>query len=154
MTKNVSDHRRSLPRARAEWRIAIVHALFHEAEVQAMVEYAKRTLIDAGVSENAITLHPVAGSFEVPLIGAAIAEAKGADALIGFGVIVEGETHHASLLAEQTARGIMDVQIRYRIPFAFEILYVADLNQARARAEKGREAAVSVLRSLHTLQDL
>ena len=73
-------------------------------------------------------------------------------ALIGLGIIIEGETHHARLLAEQAARGIMDVQLQYGIPFAFEILYVDSLSLARERLDKGREAAYAVPHSLEELK--
>ena len=71
--------------------------------------------------------------------------------MIGLGIIVEGETHHGALLAAETARGIMDTQLRFSIPFAFEILYVKSLEQARKRADKGAEAAYSALHSLAEL---
>jgi 6,7-dimethyl-8-ribityllumazine synthase len=70
------------------------------------------------------------------------------DALIGLGIIVQGETKHADLLAAESTRGLMDVQLQYKLPFAFEILWVDDIAHARARSEKGAEAAIAVLHSL------
>lgn len=135
----------------SSWRIGIVHSSFYETEIQAMIDSACAVLSEAKIPASRITLHPVAGSFEVPLIGAALCEAKKVDALIGLGIIVEGETQHASLLAAETARGIMDVQLRYQMPFSFEILYVKNLEQARARGDKGAEAAYAALHSLAEL---
>lgn len=114
----------------------------------AMVESAKIALTKAGIPEKNISLYGVPGSFEIPLIGAAIAESQKADALIGLGIIVQGETKHADLLAQSVAHGMMDIQVKYRIPFAFEVLYVDSIAQARARGEKGKEAAEAVLQSL------
>lgn len=140
------------------WRIAIVHSSYYPEEVSQLVEAARKTLEDAGIPRTNISVHPVAGSFEIPLIGAALLEAKGADALIGLGVIVEGETHHADLIARAVSRGIMDVQIRYRKPFSFEVLYVDSIDQARARSgtdgNRGAEAARGVLHSLAQLHAL
>jgi len=140
------------------WRIGIVHSSFYTEEMSGLVEGARNFLLGAGIPAKNVTVHPVAGSFEVPLIGAALAEGKKVDALIGLGIIVEGETHHARLLAEQAARGIMDVQVRYRMPFAFEILYVDSLDQALERtrpgSNKGEEAAYAVLHSLAELKRL
>jgi 6,7-dimethyl-8-ribityllumazine synthase len=48
----------------------------------------------------------------------------------------------------------MDVQLKYEIPFAFEILYVKNLKLARERLEKGREAAAAALSSLATLTEI
>ncbi|HLD71450.1 MAG TPA: 6,7-dimethyl-8-ribityllumazine synthase [Candidatus Peribacteraceae bacterium] len=140
------------------WRIGIVHSLYHDDLVSLMVKSAQTTLLNAGIPKGNITLHPAAGAFEIPLIGLHAADSGQADALIGFGIIVEGETEHARLLAEQSARGIMDVQLQKKIPFAFEVLYVRSLDQAKTRCKadggKGGEAAVAVLHSLAELDRL
>ena len=107
-----------------------------------------------GLSPDSISLHPVPGSFEIPLVGKRLAAEKSVDALIGLGIIVEGETHHARLVAENTARGIMDVQTQHGVPFAFEVIYVDSLELARKRLHKGEEAALSVLHSLAQLQEV
>jgi len=131
-----------------QWRIGIVHSLFYKEEVNALVASAREVLLEAGIAEANVSLHPAAGSFEIPLIGSILASSKSVSALIGLGVIVEGETHHAKLIAQNVARGIMDVQVNMHIPFAFEVLYVSSLEQAQSRLEKGGEAACAVLHSL------
>lgn len=137
------------------WRIGIVASSFYKKEIDALTQGARHLLEESGVQSENITEYPVPGSFEVPLIGAALAEAGKVDALIGFGIIVEGETHHAQLLAEQAARGIMDVQLKYQIPFAFEVLYVESIQQAQERSVfKGKEAARAVLYSLAQLRTI
>lgn len=136
----------------SSWRIGLVHSLYYKEEIDALVEGAIKVLTKAGIQESNIKLYPAPGSFEIPLIGQAAMAGGEVDALIGFGIIVEGETHHARLLAEQTARGIMDVQLQFGMPFAFEVLYVDSLKQAKERMvgdlNKGREAAAAVLHSL------
>ena len=136
------------------WRIGIVASFFYEEEMNALVDGAQSVLTEAGIDPNNILLFEAPGSFEVPLIGEALAEAQEVDALIGLGIIVEGETHHARLLADQASRGIMDVQLRHRVPFAFEILYVDDLAQVNDRLNKGGEAAVAVLKTLAILDEI
>ena len=136
------------------WRIGIVHSLFYKEETDALVESAREALLFAGIPEGNITLHPAAGSFEIPLIGAALAKKGSIDALIGLGVIVEGETHHAQCIAAQVSRGIMDVQLRTLVPFAFEVLYVSTRAQAQERTHKGKEAACAALHSLAELKSL
>lgn len=133
-------------------RIAIVHSTYYKEEMEALVRSGVDALKVAGVPKENISLYPAPGSFEIPLIGAVLAEHRKVDALIGLGIIVEGETHHARLLAENVARGIMDVQIRYRIPFAFEVLYVDSMEFARQRLGKGKEAAGAVLSSLAQIE--
>ncbi|MDD3896491.1 MAG: 6,7-dimethyl-8-ribityllumazine synthase [Candidatus Peribacteraceae bacterium] len=136
------------------WRVAIVHALYYEEEVAAMVVTAKDALLAAGIPEGNISLFPVFGSSEVPLIGTAIARNRSADAIIGLGIVVQGETKHAEHLSRAVARGMMDVQLEYGMPFAYGVLHVTDIAQARARPEKGRECAFAVLHSLAQLKRL
>lgn len=123
-----------------------------------MVACAKQALLEAGVAKENIREYPVRGSFEIPLIGSALARGNKADALIGLGIIVEGETHHAGLIARETARGIMEVQVAYGVPFAFEVLYVKKLAQAKVRSagaeNKGAEAATSAIHSLAQIKKL
>ncbi len=137
------------------WKIGIVRSSWHAEITSVLEEQAKKALLEAGIRAECISVYSAPGSFEIPLIGAALAKKKSVDALIGFGVILEGETHHAALLAEQVARGMMDVQVQYVLPFAFEVLYVRNLSQATERASgennKGREAAHAVLHSLAQL---
>lgn len=145
-------------RADPGWRVGIVYAAYYPQEVSKMVRAAVATLKAAGVRSRNITLHGAPGSFEVPFLGSVLARMGSVDALIGLGIVVQGETHHADLVAREAARGIMDVQLTYGIPFAFEILAVADIAQARVRAcargpeNKGAEAARATLASLDALR--
>jgi len=143
-----------LPAADPAWRIGIVCSSFYKEEMTALTRSAKEALMEAGIPEGNVTVYEAAGSFEVPLIGTAVLSEEKADALIGLGIIVEGDTHHAELLAAQAAHGIMNVQLRFQAPFAFEILYVDALKDAQARLGKGREAAGAVLSSLALLKEI
>lgn len=146
------------PRINPNWKIGIVASLYHDAMIQPMIEAAHATLLDAGIKEKNIVIRRAAGSFEIPLIGSALAASGTYDGLIALGIIIEGQTHHAELLATQTARGIMEVQLDFLIPFAFEVLYVQNLAQARVRStgknNKGTEAALAILHTLSSLKKI
>ena len=143
---------------RTDWRIGIVYAPYYKEETESLVNGAKEYLLSAGLAEENIILSVAPGSFEVPLLGRALAESGKVDALIGFGIIVQGDTHHARLLAEEVTRAMMDIQMDFLMPFAYEVLYVNSLDQARARSvgeqNKGREAAFAVLQSLVELEKI
>lgn len=145
----------AIPAAHPHWNVGIVASSYYKEEMDALVAGAKEALMEAGLPAANISVHQAPGSFEIPLIGEALAQAKRVDALIGLGIIVQGETKHADLLAGAVASGIMDVQLRHTLPFAFEVLWVDDIAQAQERchgtANKGREAAIAVLKSLATL---
>lgn len=134
------------------WKVGIVHSSFYGAEIAAMVGRACEELEHAGIPQEHITVRAAPGSFEIPLVGEALAASGAVDALIGLGIIVEGETQHARLVAQETARGIMDVQLRHRMPFGFGVLYVPDLALARARLDRGAETARAVLAALAALR--
>ncbi len=136
------------------WRIGIVYATYYKEETDRMVENALTVLRHFGIYDDRISLHPVSGAFEVPLLGAALCKQGRVDALIGLGIVVEGETHHARLVAENAARGMMDVQTKYALPFVFEVLYVDDIALARERLMKGADAARCALHSLALLAKL
>lgn len=138
----------------SSWRIGIVASLWHRDILYPMIETAKQTLLEAGLPPEHISIHDAPGSFEVPLIGSALIE--NVDALIGFGIIVQGGTMHAQLISQTTTQAMMDLQVQHKKPFAFEILHVTDIEQAKERAQgphnKGFEAARAVLLSLSVLK--
>lgn len=136
------------------WKIGIVAAQWHRNILQPMIDVAKQTLIDAGIDPANILIYDAPGSFEIPLIGAELIDHV--DAVMGFGIVLQGETMHAQNIMESSSQAIMQLQIDYKKPFAFEILHVLTLDQARERAEgpynKGFEAARAVLFSLAELK--
>ncbi len=54
--------------------------------------------------------------------------------------MIRGETHHFEVVANESARGVMDVALETGIPVANGILTTEDEAQARARQDKGAEA--------------
>lgn len=137
-----------------DWRIGIITAPFYQDEIDSLYGSAEEALLEAGLPPENILRYDVPGSFEIPLIGAKLAKENAVDALIGIGIVVEGETQHARLLAEAATQGMMDIQVQYQIPFGFEVLYVDSIEQARERLGKGREAAIAVLGALHAIRSI
>lgn len=73
------------------------------------------------------------------------------DGVIALGCVIRGETSHYDIVAELSARGLMDQAIEFDIPIGNGILTVNDRDQAWARASvegknKGRDAAQACLR--------
>lgn len=138
-------------------RIAIVRTNYYTDLINNLEFYARRTLTTAGVSEKKIKTFVVPGSWEIPLLVKKVAASKKFDAIIAFGVIVKGETYHFDMIATETASALMQMQLDYNIPVAFEILAVADIKHAQARANqdennKGIEAANAALLTLQAIQ--
>jgi 6,7-dimethyl-8-ribityllumazine synthase len=60
--------------------------------------------------------------------------------MAALGVVIRGETHHFEIVANESARGLMDVSLEYGVPIANGILTTEDEAQALARLDKGAEA--------------
>ena len=66
------------------------------------------------------------------------------------GAVIRGETDHYDYVCAETARGIMQVQLRTGVPCAFGVLTCATMEQALERSgggkrDQGRHAAEAVL---------
>lgn len=138
------------------WKVAIAKSMWHGHLTSALTESAIRELTMLGVAENNIRVVEVAGSFELPLACQhALMECDGA---IAFGIVLQGGTQHARLVAEQAAAGLMHVQLQTKKPIAFEVLLVDSLKDAEDRSlgkgSKGPLAARTLLTSLANLSEM
>lgn len=93
-----------------------------------------------------VETHRVPGAFEIPLAVQEIAESRLYDAIIAFGVIIQGETMHAELIGRCVTESLMRVSLEFRVPVIHEVLLLADEAQARRRClggdlNRGVEAA-------------
>jgi 6,7-dimethyl-8-ribityllumazine synthase len=79
----------------------------------------------------------VPGALEIP--GAIKLAAGSYDGFVALGCVIRGETYHFEIVANESARGIMDLTVRDGLAVGNGILTVEDEDQAlvRARAEKG-----------------
>ena len=137
--------------------VAIVHGTWHAVIADGLYEGARRALQAAGVR---IVSHPVAGSFELPVVTQAALEA-GADAAVALGVIIRGGTPHFEYVADAATSGLTEVAIRTGKPVGFGVLTLDDEQQGLDRAglpgskeDKGREAALAAVRTALTLRTI
>jgi len=82
----------------------------------------------------------VPGALEIPLALQWMAQSGRFDALAAVGVVIRGETYHFEIVADESARGVMDVALEFGLPIANGILTTEDEAQALARLDKGAEA--------------
>lgn len=126
-------------------RVAIVRTMWYPEILDQLESSARAYLKDLGVPEAAIEVMRVPGSFELPLGVKIMAEAghkpMPLDFAIALGCIVRGETPHFDFVSGAATQGLMKVQLEQKMPVGFGVLTVDDMEQARARAEKGAEAA-------------
>lgn len=133
-----------------EVKIAIVSSSFRNEVAKNLERNCLNTFKEKGVKESQIDIFRVPGSFEIPL-AVKLAAKKGVySAIITFGAIVKGDTYHFEQIANECARGCMEISLQYGIPVIFEVLAVYDLKDAMKRAtrvkeNKGVEAALTAL---------
>lgn len=138
------------------WTVAIVRALWHDELTSSLAESARKELLSLGLRKDNVEIFSVPGTFELPL--ACQKTLKTFDAVIAFGVVVEGETEHAELISEAAASGLMQVQLAAEKPVVFEVLSVKKYEDAKKRAtgkgNKGPIAARTAVTSLAKLREL
>ncbi len=127
-------------------RIGIVMSRFNpdvgEGLLSACVDELKRL----GVAAADMTIASVPGALELPLVLQTMAQSGKFDALVAIGCVIRGETYHFEIVANESARGIADVQLNCGIPVANAVLTTEDDDQALMRmALKGTEAAQAAI---------
>ena len=94
------------------------------------------------MAPECVTLVTVPGALELPLVLQTMARSGRHDALVALGCVIRGETYHFEIVANESARGIIDVQHATGIPIANAVLTVKNDDQAEVRMhQKGVEAA-------------
>ena len=118
-------------------RLGVVHSRFNEEICDLLLASARSEIERIGAESEFIS---VSGALEIPLALQWLAQCGRFDALVAIGAVIRGETHHFEIVANESARGVMDVALEFGIPVANGILTTEDEAQARARKEKGAEA--------------
>lgn len=136
-------------------RIGIVLSRFNSDIGDGLLSACKAELSKLGVADEDITVATVPGALETPLVLHHMADSQQYDALIALGAIIRGETYHFEVVANESARGISEVQLNTGIPVANAVLTTEDDDQALARMSiKGAEAAAVAIEMVNLLRAL
>jgi 6,7-dimethyl-8-ribityllumazine synthase len=119
-------------------RLGIVASRFNDALSGKLLQRARDEAAKLGVQE--LTVEQVPGALEIPLALQWMAQSGRFDCLAAIGCVVRGDTYHFEVVANESARGVMDVALEFGIPVANGILTTDDEAQAEARLDKGAEA--------------
>jgi 6,7-dimethyl-8-ribityllumazine synthase len=130
-------------------RVAVVAARWHEQVMDGLVAGAKRALADHHVEEPTVVRVP--GSFELPVVAAALAQ-RGYEAVVALGVVIRGGTPHFDYVCSAATDGLSRIAVDTGVPIGFGLLTCDDEQQALDRAglpgsseDKGYEAASAAL---------
>ena len=86
--------------------VGIVVSRFNGGVTNQMLQSALEALDEAGVAQDAITIMPVPGAFELPLAAMALAKTRRYACIVALGAIVRGETPHFDYVASECASGL------------------------------------------------
>jgi 6,7-dimethyl-8-ribityllumazine synthase len=128
-------------------KIAIITAPFYQHIIDGLFKGAETFLTVKGFE---IERFNIPGALEIPLACQYLAESGEYNAIVALGAVIRGETAHFDHVCEQSARGVMDVSLKYNLPIGNGIITVENEAQALARSannmkNKGREAALAAV---------
>jgi 6,7-dimethyl-8-ribityllumazine synthase len=137
-------------------RFAVPVGRFYEDLAERLVSGAAAAFEEAGASWDVFA---VPGAYELPLAALYAARSGRYDGVACLGAVIRGETSHYDYVCGESARGIMDVQLRTGVPCAFGVLTVENMDQALARTgggkrDQGRHAAEAVLQMASLRREL
>src|SRR3989454_7958295 len=131
-------------------RFAIVAARFNERITERLVQGALEAFRGARLSGDAVDVHWVPGSFELPQAAGHLAATGRYVAIVCVGVVIRGQTPHFEHVAREAAAGIREVALATGVPATFGVVTALSEEQAWARAggeggNRGEEAAEAAL---------
>jgi 6,7-dimethyl-8-ribityllumazine synthase len=126
-------------------RICIVASKYNEKFTDSLVENCIEELGDI-IPMSRIDLIRVPGAFEIPVAVASVMDREEINCIIALGLIINGDTGHADLVAASVTESLQSLAVKRIIPVIHEVLLVEDEKQAYARCiatakNRGREAA-------------
>jgi len=125
-------------------KICIVQSVYNEDITEQLCSDADKVFKTWGI--KIVDIEKVPGAFEIPVTIAKLA--KKYDGFIAIGCIIKGETANFDLICNAITNGIMQISINEKKPIGNGILTCFNKDQAFKRLDKGREAALAVLRVL------
>jgi len=136
-------------------RIGIVLSRFNQDVGDGLLSACTVELVRLNVAPQDIVLATVPGALEAPLVLLRMAQSGKFDALVALGAVIRGETYHFEIVANESARGVSEVQLSTGIPVANAILTTENDDQALTRAAtKGMEAAQVAIEMVNLLKQL
>ena len=135
--------------------LAIVVSEFNSEITFKMLEGARDHA--ANVRADVIYIVYVPGTFDMPLAVDRLLRKKNVDAVVTLGAVIKGDTRHDDIVAENGARLIADLSLKYGKPVTLGVAGPGmTIEQARERAKlvptRAVNAAVNMVLRLRKLQ--
>jgi len=136
-------------------KIGIVMARFNKEVGEGLLSSCIESLRKHGVADDDVLLVSVPGALELPLALQRLAQTGRFHALVALGAVIRGETYHFEVVSNESASGIMSVQLETGIPIANGVLTTENDEQAEVRmAVKGAECAQAAIEMANLLRSV
>ena len=130
----------------SKFKFGIIVSEWHQEITHKMAELAEDILELSKCPKKNIYTIKVPGSFELPLGAQMLAKKKSINGIICIGCIIKGETPHFDFISSSVSDAIMKLNLQLNIPVIFNILTVDNIEQAKARINKGAESAKTLIK--------
>ena len=131
-------------------KLGIVCARFNDFLVSRLLSGAIDAIVRHGGDAANISVAYVPGSYEVPFAVKKMLDRKEFDAVIALGVVIQGDTPHASYINAEVAKGLAQLGFEYGVPVTYGMVTADNLEQAINRSgvkagNKGVDAALAAV---------
>ena len=131
-------------------RFAVVAARFNGAIVERLLAGAGTAFASRGIADTDVEVFHVPGAWEIPLAAAHLARSQRFAGMVALGCVVRGDTRHFEHIADECARGLMQLQVASGVPIGNAVLAVDRIEDAEARAipgddNKGYQATLATI---------
>jgi len=93
--------------------------------------------------KNIIKIIKVPGAFEIPVTISK--NLKKYDGFLALGCVIKGQTPHFDFISQASTNAIMEISVSQKKPIGNGIITCLNMRQAKARRNKGAEAANAVV---------
>ncbi len=145
-----------------DFRIALIAAQWHEDLVNVATSSCFSELLKLGVAANDnVKLFKVPGSLEIPLVSKLIIQSGDWDAVIAFGLVVDGGIYRHEFVAQTVLNGLMNVALETKVPILSTVLTPQKFDEnnpkdieffRRHLITKGVEAARSAVQAIQMVR--
>ena len=119
-------------------KILIVIADYYDDISSSLLKSAKNNL-----NNFSLKVIKVPGVFEIPITISK--NIKKYDAFLALGCVIKGETPHFDFISNASTQAIMNISVDNKKPVGNGIITCLNMKQAKARGNKGKEAAQAVI---------
>ena len=140
-------------------KVAMVVSRFNSFLTEQLVKGAADAFVRLGGTEKDLVLVRVPGAYEIPLAAQKLAAGKKVDAVVALGAVIQGDTAHAGLINETTARAFSQISLETGVPVADGVVAAENLEQAVERCgtkqgNKGFSAMQAAIETVNVVRQL